>query len=501
MPRLLPLPVTWVLLLFLPTAVWSQGLWDAVSFWRGERRDSNNNGSSSQSNNVNDKQIVRNQETNDTHCLIASEEPNSANRWMAGFPASLKPTAICNGHITLQENGDICVEGRVTFQQIMDHCNCPIWTTSSSTVSINGLLTSGQGSVSMGTQWKYIYDFVTSYRINGTDYTATPGSALEHTFVASYGTVDAYCLDKSIREGPAYYEMDIAVYPRQLQVDASEIQDATTLFISCYALTVEYYRAIDAENAEALDILDGTGGAFGLDAPRLIGDAIEEILDMFGGSDDAPANATSNVAGDNDEDSELSSPGFIAGLPGYFPVLGLLRAVNLPGVYRTSSFVNGLYDGDSIKPSEQIHFETSWKTFLSLVEDGFFQDNKPPLQMFVSIRRMTSDSNSKGCWTEDTAGIVMGAPSRAVDYLEDYADLVHEAIMNRDSRMTLHFGKRVPRNPAIVQTALDTLESCGVTIDLEDPAVRCIHPNCHRRVETASWSWPSEYYNFMAVPV
>ena len=69
--------------------------------------------------------------------------------------------ALCNGPISLEDNGDICVIGRVTFAQIQQGCDCTIWTPSSSTINVNGLLVSGQGSIGLATQWKYIFEFVT----------------------------------------------------------------------------------------------------------------------------------------------------------------------------------------------------------------------------------------------------------------------------------------------------------------------------------------------------
>ena len=401
--------------------------------------------------------------------------PHMAGRWEEGFPSDRTPTALCNGQIFVQGNGDICVDGRVTFQQILDALandfgdDSVFYVPSSSTVSVQGLMITGQGNAGFGPTWRYFNDFVTSYTMNGITYNGGP-TITDRTFAASYGTIDAFCLDRSIRDGPDYFEIVIDRYdPFDLQVDdARTIQDATAVYISYFVMTVEYHRAVQEGDFDPEDLVQP--------APETVGEGFFEGIPTF-------------------SDNDANDLGFPYNLPGAFSALGLLRSQQEPGIYATRNFPNGQYDGDELYfAMEQIQIDTEWTTFLSMVEDGFFDDNPPPIDSIVAVKHIFADRTSNGCWKEETAGIAMATPTRSVDELEDYVTDVYQAIERRGGTLTLHFGKRMPRDRTIIRAALRKLESCGVQLNV-NPA-RCLHPVCRRTDRISTFEWPAEYYSF-----
>lgn len=92
---------------------------------------------------------------------------------------------------------------------------------------------------------------------------------MDRMFLASRGTIDGFCLDRSITQGPPAFQLAIeANEPFNLRADAAHIQDATIVYISAYLLTIEYHTD---EDADALDEEPAT------DAEGLLGD----IQDFF----------------------------------------------------------------------------------------------------------------------------------------------------------------------------------------------------------------------------
>jgi hypothetical protein len=122
-----------------------------------------------------------------------------------------------------------------------------------------------------------------------------------------------------------------------------------------YALTIEFYREIEAKDADNMNIREGGGGAFGFDIPNLVGDTIADLLDQFdiwkNKSRQLPKHTRPRRVPPKKTDSGLfpwlEFGGLPQNIPGAMSVLGLLRAVNLTRVYHTSTFINVLYDGDS----------------------------------------------------------------------------------------------------------------------------------------------------------
>ena len=394
--------------------------------------------------------------------------PHLAGRWNDGFPSDTLPTPLCNGLVFIQGNGDICADGRVTYQQILDALDGDVfYVPSSSTVSVQGLMITGQGNVGLGPTWRYFNDFVSSYTIEGVTYNGGP-AITDRTFAASMGTIDSFCLDASIREGPEYFEVSVDRYaPFDLQANAREIEDATAVYITFLSMTVEYHTALREGDFDPNDLI--------LPVEEDLGDGLFDGIATL-------------LEPENPNDLP-----FPRNIPGAFSALGLLRSFQQPGIYATRNFPNGQYDGDLVYAAmEQIQIDTEWTTFLSMVDEGFFEDNPPPIGLVVAVKHIFANGNSNGCWKEETAGIAMAVPIGSAEDVEDYSTQVYEAIARRGGTLTLHFGKRMPANREIIRAALSKLESCGVQTNVNP--VRCLHPICRRTDRVDNFEWPAEYY-------
>lgn len=413
--------------------------------------------------------IVRNQICQNS----ANSMPHMAGRWRDGFPNDSTPTALCNNRISLEDNGELCVEGRATFQQLVEFLGGDaIYATSSSSVTVNGLMMSGQGNLALAGDWRYIYDFVNSYTVNGERFSFTNTQELmDNIFLASRGTIDAFCLDSSIMQGPPAFRLVVEPnIPFQLQADATNIQEATIVYISAYLLTIEYHIAED----------DST---LAQDPETNEEELLDDIRDFLFGEDGG-----GNPSMPND-------PSFIEDLSGTAASFGLLRYIQSQGVYSTRTLINGIYEGDdNWFTNEQIQMDTQWSVFVDMVDSGWFNDNPPPtFDLILAVRHIRANGNSRGCWKEDTAAIAIGSPVRAVDDNENYAAQVLEGIESFGGKITLHYGKRSPRNVNIRRAALRTYEECGIEMDV-DP-VRCVHPSCRRTEAIEPFEWPAEYYD------
>lgn len=290
-------------------------------------------------------------------------------------------------------------------------------------------------------------------------------------FLASRGTIDGFCLDRSITQGPPAFQLAIeANEPFNLRADAAHIQDATIVYISAYLLTIEYHTD---EDADALDEEPAT------DAEGLLGD----IQDFFLGEDGGDSSLVPN------------DPSIIEDLAGTAASFGLLRYIQDQGVFSTRTLINGIYEGDdNWFTNEQIQMDTHWSVFIDMVDSGWFDDNPPPsFDLILAVRHIRANENSRGCWKEDTAAIAIGSPVRAVDDKENYAAQVLNDIESFGGKITLHFGKRNPSNADIRRAALKTYAECGIEMDVTP--VRCIHPACRRTEAIASFEWPVEYYD------
>ena len=413
--------------------------------------------------------MVRNQ-----ICQSSSNSlPHMAGRWRDGFPNDSTPTALCNNRISLEENGDLCVEGRATFQQLVDFLDGgTMYATSSSSVSINGLMMSGQGNLALAGDWRYIYDFVNSYTVNGERFLFTNTQDLmDNIFLASRGTIDGFCLDSSIMEGPPAFRLVIEPnIPFDLQADAGDVQEATIVYISAYLLTIETHIAEDDSSLAREPVINVEG-------------LLDDISNFLFGED----------GGDNL--NMPNDPSFIEDLSGTAASFGLLRYIQNQGVYSTRTLINGIYEGDdNWFTNEQIQMDTQWSVFVDMVDSGWFNDNPPPtFDLILAVRHIRANGSSRGCWKEDTAAIAIGSPVRAVDDNESYAAKVLEGIESFGGKISLHYGKRSPRNVGIRRAALRTYEECGIEMDV-DP-VRCVHPSCRRTEVIEPFEWPAEYYD------
>jgi len=403
-----------------------------------------------------------------TLCRAAGEPPHQSGLWHYGFPVSSLPAAVCEGTIDVQQDGTICVTGRVSYAQIREAVGRPTYSPAAPTISINGHLTTGSCNVVLGPNAHFLYDFVTSYTVEGTEYQAD-ATMIDRLLAASSGTIDGVCLDASFApNGPDGYTIRSERWaPADVDLDA--FATANLIFVSRYFIVAEFH--------EAADPWAGWDGLLGMltHPPFLGGSTFSTAIGV----------TLYNTI------SFLSVPSFLVTLiPGFLGVTGLTRNLLISGTFNIDQHPLPLLAPPTAV--ENIQVDTEWATLLAAMDAGLFSNPPVPVDLGLVIKRITPAEPTNGCWTEPAAAIDIQAPMGKHAILDDWIrDVLHPAL-TAIGTVGLHFGKRLPAQSAVLQAALDKYEACGASVGLS--LTECYHPMCKRTVTPTAFEYPSQYF-------
>jgi len=400
-------------------------------------------------------------------CRVKSGRPNhQSSLWQTDFPyisstIAPSPEALCEGSITVESDGRICINGRVNYAQIVDAIRGePMYQPAAQTISINGHLTSGSANVVLGASTRYLYEFVTSYNVNGVWYEVSDG-IVDDLLVASRGTIDGVCLDPSIRGEESYYTITHNKYSLS-GVNYSDLdrEDLALLFFGRFNSVAEFHKSTEVEP-----------GFIEYTKSRLIMGFTNAIVYAF--------------------------PTSLYGVIPVFALTGTSRLI-VQGTFSTKDFPNPFLAPDNLGGIEGVQIDTPWETLTKAIQDeGLFttDNNKVPLYFNVVIKKIESDGVNYKCWGEGKttmAAMDIEAPAGWGDKMDEFVNDIIYPALSKHGPVALHFGKRIPPNSDIIASALDVYGSCGVELglDLDD----CYHPQCERKTSPQNFEYPALYY-------
>lgn len=375
------------------------------------------------------------------------------------FSGSGSPASLCDGTLSIKESGEICIEGRVTYQQLWEFLgNQAVYQPAARTVSVNGHLTAGSGNVVLGKTTRYLYDFVTSYKVNGVSYVADE-TIVDNLLAASRGTIDGLCLSPDIEQKEeSWYQVGHQIYFLD-GIDYDSLRtspDVGLWFFGNFNSVVEYHRNADEPNF------------FIKFTSRLTMQFVNSVVYLF--------------------------PSFLYGIFPVFAVTGTSRLL-VQGKFSTKEFPNPLIAPDVLGSIEGVQIDTTWENLITAVEsEGLFRQSKRvPLYFNVVIKRVEASGKNFKCWGEGTkvAAIDIEAPLGRADELDDYIENTIFPALSKNGRVAIHFGKRCPPNSSILQSALDVYESCGAQVGIT--VNQCYHPICERKATPSPFAYPEAY--------
>lgn len=390
--------------------------------------------------------------------------PHMASYWTTDFGNETGYVALCNGKIEVQSDGSICVEGRVTFKQLREALNKPVYRPTAETVSVNGMLITGScGVVQLGPKWHNMFDFVKSYTINNVKYNAD-SSIIDNTFAASRGTIDGFCLYRNFTEPSEQYTTTfISSSIGQQTIDSNKLKDAFMVHISKVNMVAEF---VDYSNSKV--------------------SGFQEFFDYF------RLNIWEWMVG-RDPPTNIAPL-----LPGIMSLTGTVRDYLFSnGVYNTKDNPAPFSEDGNFHAIQQIEVHTEWSTFLKMVDLKFFEQTKLDLDTYIGVKHVTVDSNTLGCFKEDVAAISIATPisdGAAAMFFVDRTLLTK--IREVGGTFLFDAGQQVPPYSRNLDASLYKLQSCGVELDLNVKAKSCYHPLCKRARGEApgKFRWPEEYY-------
>jgi hypothetical protein len=388
-----------------------------------------------------------------TRCRGILKKGHGSSLWYDNFPIGRtdQPAPLCDGTVDVQQDGSICVTGRVTYEQLSEAVGKPIRAPASTSITITGHMVSGSANVGLGTEWGFLYDYITSYTVEGKEYVAASNnetSIVDDLLAASRGIIEKVCLSADFARDPAWYRVSHRSW-RVGNLDAVEVEKANIVYFSRYTAVAEYFSG-----AEPPSVLSAN--------------ALMRFLTSLGG--------------------------FVPGA-----ALRILPLTGATGIFRAA--INGPVSTDRhpqplTSPDtavEDIQIDTEWDTFVAALEEGLFTTNKLPLYFGAFVRKLTPlGSDPNGCWKVPVAAIDVQAPlGRAAELDEFVASTVYPAL-SKLGTVSLHLGKRLPEGSEILQSALNFYQSCGAELDVA-PA-KCYHPVCKRTTAVDAFEYPPGLY-------
>lgn len=375
--------------------------------------------------------------------------------WQDGWPNNQgKVKALCEGSVSMSEDGEICIEGRVTYTQIKESLGFNnIFAPAASTISVQGHLISGTGNAVLADEAYYLYDFISSYTINGTEYTAGP-DIIDKMLAASMGTIDEVCFVSNFTQPEVYYQLTHKTRPMNM-AKVEDLETANVLMGGKFSVTMEYHNKVEKPSGLVLSL---------------------SKLRM----------QTFNTAA-----GTYTPPAVLAVVPLY-PLTGLLRQT----IVGSSTFSTADYPQPLEAPDadvENIQVDAPWANVVTAMENGVF--GQMPVLMGFLIKRISVSENTIGCWKdEQMASVDMQMPLSGAKGLDDYAENILLPALQELGEVSIHFGKRIPTGSNLLAAALTKFESCGASLNINPSP--CYHPGCTRSTEVTEFEYPPEYTEF-----
>lgn len=377
---------------------------------------------------------------------------------------------MCDGVITIDaETGEMCATGKVTYGQLQAASgkDRPIYQLTAEEVSINGHMTGGSGYVWLGPEVRYLYDFITSYTVNGVTY-PNDHRINDNLLAASRGSIDGVCLSAEFRQYESFYEISHRTSrTRENSIpNMDDIRAGSYTFISRYFTVIEYHTPRESDGAPLID-----RGSTSYRFTSFLTNAFSTIT-----APDITATDT--------------------GVFGFFPTNAFapLARLTISGIVSTVDFPVPVSAPDDI--TEAIQIDTEYKTLMAAIENGLFTKKRIPVYYYVRFKRVVPLENSNSCWKEPAVILEITGPQGDGEGLDAWVDdVVYPALIAEGGTIGLHFGKRIPPGTQTTRAALKKYKSCGVELNL-DPA-HCYHPQCKRKVRPSSFVYPDQYYDFV----
>jgi len=408
------------------------------------------------------------------YCKTDPEYPNHLfSLWKSDFPGSCddEVPATCEGTLSSETEDEVCVDGRVTYGQLEDLLSSddPIFQPAVKSISINGHMTAATGNLVLGSQVRYMYSMITSYTIGGVTYQSSPAGSgnsemADNLLAASRGTVDAFSLNRTLLQpGPAsWFEIshDFFVFLDRVDMDSLRRDDVGLLFFSPYNSVVEYHTPVSDDPFFVTAFLS-----------KAILSAVNFGVGFF--------------------------PSFLYGILPVFAVTGTSRLI-VKGTFSTADFPNPFTAPETLGRVEAVQVDAAWETLLSAIEEEglFTSDDKKVPSPYINVVIKKLDDTPACSTATKMCGIDLEAPAGWGDMLDDYINDVVYPALAKHGDVTIHFGKRVPPNSALVQSALDFYGDCGVEVGLNITKEECHHPYCERRTAPTLFTYPSKYYDY-----
>jgi len=387
--------------------------------------------------------------------------------WQDGLPdhTTEADKPLCEGTVTVQANGDICIEGRMTYAQLIDELgnDPPIFQPAVGTISVPGQLISGSGNVIIGPEIRYIYDFVTSYKINNVSYSAD-ATIVDNMLAASRGTIDEVCFDSSLRASEEAFYRVTHDYFFLSGIDfhkiESRLDDVGLWFFGNLGTVVEYHTYAERP------------GFFQF---PFVTKAFLDIINFSAG---------------------LLSPSLLNIIPA-FALTGITRLAVL-GTLSTKEYPNPLPAPESLEAVESVQIDAKYDTVIAAIKDGLFITSEEivPFYFSVVIKQVNAVGTNFKCWGEGTrmAAIDIQAPPNQGPQMDAYIENVVYPKLSKFGDVAIHLGKRSPPNSSILASALDFYKTCGVEIGLTVDSTECYHPICERKTTPTTFQYPAAYY-------
>jgi hypothetical protein len=377
-----------------------------------------------------------NKKTNQTCRTRGIRVPHQSSLFRLDFPNDENVEAICDGTITVDNNGDICIAGRVSYAQIGAAVGKPIRAPAMDSVSITGHLTAGTGNVVLGSESRYLYDFVKNYTcgVGGMTYPANDGQMTNRLMAARCGLITNVCLDATFAQDESFYHISHDLFVPPQKAIEEKYTKANVIHVSGAAIITEYHVPSDK--------------------PTALGTLTQSLVSFV----------------------TTLTPGFILNYFPLFGATGILRYF-VWGSVSTVKAPQPIVAPDFI--IENIQLDTAWTTLMLAMRDGLFTEDLVPPYFNVLVKKLSVNAASNGCWKEETAAIDFYAPDFYGAKLDVWMNDVVLPALTAHGHLTLHMGKRLAPASAIVQEAFDTYKNkCNVDLDI-DP-MPCYHPACTR---------------------
>lgn len=303
----------------------------------------------------------------------------------------------------------------------------------------------------LGSDAGYLYDYVTSYTVDGVDYMAGPGM-IDNLLGASRGTIEAFCLSSDFTQPDYLYSVSHKFWIPFL-TNTDKLRDASLIYGSSISIVGEYLRRTDSGFFDILLLPFGSAIAWVLNL----------IVDI--------------------------TPNFI------FRFLPLVGAAGVFRFFLGGSLSTQKDPQPLLSPGatavENWGIDTEWETVISAMADGLFTRDLVPPFLGVTIRKITPSASPNGCWTETSAILDVQGPEDG-DAIDDFVNNVILPKLLKFGTVGLHFGKRIQAGSPILDAALDKYGTCGAELNVE-PAT-CIHPMCRRSTAVSTFEWAPGFY-------